>query len=92
MFWESCDVLKLGLWRRVGTGDSINILRDPWLPCRADPYVHPTHPALVNKYVLSSLKMGAREREMEVITYLFNDRDASLISSITISYNLQLRG
>lgn len=44
---ETQSMLKQGLSCRIGDGQQINILGDPWLPSTDDPYVHSSNKALV---------------------------------------------
>lgn len=40
------DLVKFGSWWRVGSGDQIHVLRQPWLPDTDQPYVTSDHTCL----------------------------------------------
>lgn len=48
---EAQVILKQGVVRRVGIGETVDALKDPWLPDAEDPFVHTNHEAIQNKIV-----------------------------------------
>lgn len=51
-------MLKQGIARRVGDGESVSVLQDPWLPSDVDPYIHTESEALKGKMVSSLMWTG----------------------------------
>ncbi|XP_074360254.1 putative mitochondrial protein AtMg00310 [Apium graveolens] len=43
---EAQVLLKKGAVRRIGSGETVSIENDPWLPHKEDPYIHTSHEAL----------------------------------------------
>lgn len=72
----------------MGSGDSINILNEPWLPCLDDPYVHTKHEAIDNKMVRALMITGEDSWDVDLINDIFEARDANLILSIPIRSHL----
>uniref|UniRef100_A0A803PUD0 Reverse transcriptase domain-containing protein n=1 Tax=Cannabis sativa TaxID=3483 RepID=A0A803PUD0_CANSA len=83
--FEAKDVVKYGARRSIGTGQTISILNDPWLPDSSNPYVQSTHPALVDQQVDSLMCMEGHSWDLEVLDDLFVARDRDLIISIQLS-------
>lgn len=54
---EAQVLLKQSEVRRVGSGNSVDILKDPWIPQDDDPYVHTVHVALNGWRKLWNLKV-----------------------------------
>lgn len=82
---EVRDVGRMGARRRVGNGEEINIINDPWLPCEDNLRVTCVHPSLVGKNVSTLFETGTLAWDKDLVLDLFNRRDAELISSITLS-------
>lgn len=53
--FESQTLIKQGIGCRVGNGQTISIIEDPWLPMESDTYVHTDNPALHGQKVSSLL-------------------------------------
>ncbi|XP_062116553.1 uncharacterized protein LOC133830553 [Humulus lupulus] len=85
--WEIKDLVQCGARYRVGNGESIDILRDPWLQEKENPFVSSRHPALLGAKVSSLLKLDRDGWDMDVVNDLFNRRDAKCILSIPINPN-----
>ncbi|KAK1400041.1 hypothetical protein POM88_009904 [Heracleum sosnowskyi] len=82
---EAREVVRMGARRRVGNGEEINIINDPWLPCEDNPRVTTAHPSLVDKNVSTLFETGILAWDKDLVHDLFNRRDAELILSITLS-------
>lgn len=82
---EAQVLLKKGAVRRVGSGSTVDILNDPWLPHSTDPYVHTKHPALNGSKVDALLIPGQNEWDEDLVKDIFVERDARLILSIPLS-------
>ncbi|KAL8100419.1 hypothetical protein AgCh_032616 [Apium graveolens] len=76
-------LLEKQAWR-VGNGQSISILNDPWLPDAHDPYIHSYSEAFINQNVSSLMVTGEHVWDVELISDMFIDRDAELILSIPL--------
>lgn len=84
------EVLKIGARRRVGNGLDINIMGEPWLPCKDDPYVHSNHPGLKNRKVVDLFQMDILQWDTDIIHDMFTSRDSSLILSVPLLASKQL--
>lgn len=80
----SQELLKEGLGCRVGSGENINILHEPWLPCDRDPYIRTENEALKGNKVSSLMSTDQESWDMDLIHDIFNTRDANLILSIPV--------
>lgn len=81
---ESQNLLKNGVIRRVGNGSTVDILKDPWLPCDEDPYVRTDHEALKGNMVSSLMAMDQEAWDTDLVKDIFESRDANLILSIPV--------
>lgn len=64
---ETQEILKKDTGRRVGSGNNIDVLHDPWLPCVDDPYIHTIHEALDGKKVSSLMEIDQSRWDIELI-------------------------
>lgn len=80
---EAQVLLKQGAVRRVGSGKTVNITQDPWLPS-SDPYVHTDHEAIRNKIVDALMCTNQIEWDVDLVKDIFSERDAQLILSIPL--------
>uniref|UniRef100_A0A803NYG4 Reverse transcriptase domain-containing protein n=1 Tax=Cannabis sativa TaxID=3483 RepID=A0A803NYG4_CANSA len=83
--WQAKDIVKLGARRTIGSGTTASILSHPWLPDNSNPYVTTTHPSLLNRMVNSLFEMDATSWDRDLVTDIFNMRDASLIFGLPLS-------
>ncbi|XP_074368968.1 uncharacterized protein LOC141708989 [Apium graveolens] len=81
---EAQVLLKQGAARRVGTGSTINILNDPWLPDK-DPYVHTVHEALNHNTVNVLMNSESNSWHTDLVRDIFVERDVNLILSIPLN-------
>lgn len=72
---EAQVILKQGAVRQVGTCTTISITKDPWLP-NDDPYVHTDNEAIRNSTVDALMIPGQCVWDVDVIKYVFLERDA----------------
>nr|XP_017221408.1 PREDICTED: uncharacterized protein LOC108198150 [Daucus carota subsp. sativus] len=86
---ETQEMLKKDTDRRVGSGNSVDVLQDPWLPCVDDPYIHTIQEALVGKKVSSLMETDQSRWNMELISDIFIERDANLILSIPLQRSME---
>lgn len=81
----SQSLLKKGSGCRVGNGQTINILEDPWLPVEDNAYIH-TRSETLQGHVVSSLMESTHIRwEEDLILDVFERRDANIILSIPLN-------
>ncbi|XP_060972201.1 uncharacterized protein LOC133038159 [Cannabis sativa] len=81
---EAQLLLKKGAAIRVGSGASVNILNDPWLPDNSDPFVHTVSKSLIDKKVYQLMSIDQDQWDMDILNDIFNERDINLIVSIPI--------
>ncbi|XP_074370739.1 uncharacterized protein LOC141711921 [Apium graveolens] len=84
---EAQELVRKGIARRVGNGSTVDITKDPWLPCVEDPYIHTEHEALKGSMVSSLMEMDQDRWNEELLKDIFVQRDISLILSIPINRN-----
>ncbi|XP_062088870.1 uncharacterized protein LOC133795435 [Humulus lupulus] len=82
---EAQSIIQQGTSVCVGSGNTVSILADPWLPCLEDPLVQSSHPTLVNQSVDSLMIPGQAAWDEELVLDLFNARDADLILGIPLN-------
>uniref|UniRef100_A0A803Q3L9 Reverse transcriptase zinc-binding domain-containing protein n=1 Tax=Cannabis sativa TaxID=3483 RepID=A0A803Q3L9_CANSA len=82
---EAKDLIIKGGRILVGSGETISITRDPWLPDMENPFITSFHPSFCDKDVKCLLTMDGKNWDYEIINDLFNDRDKDLILTIPIS-------
>lgn len=82
---EAQNVLKAGAVRLVGDGTTISVLSDPWLPHPTNAFVTTNSEALHGVTVNSLFEIGEQKWDEELISDIFEDRDASLILSIPLN-------
>lgn len=66
----------------MGSGQTVSILANLWLPDMNNAFVESRHPALVNTSIVSLITVSRKEWDTEVITDLFGSRDQAFIHSI----------
>ena len=83
--WESISLVRGGAGVRVGLGDAVNVLEDPWLPVDM-PFVETRGDWLVGKTVAQLMVPGQLEWDLELLRDVFTERDATIISSIPLDH------
>ncbi|KAL8098853.1 hypothetical protein AgCh_031539 [Apium graveolens] len=67
---------------RVGNGESIKIVGQPWLTVADNPYITTVSPAIDHNYVSSLMCVDRREWDIDVIKDIFNNRDQQRILDV----------
>ncbi|XP_030503857.1 uncharacterized protein LOC115719087 [Cannabis sativa] len=82
------DTVKLGLRKGIGSGLTVQITTDPWLPIldRASPV--PTVPGLENFTVSSLFQIHSRSWDAEIVNDIFTPDDAATILGIQIKQSV----
>ncbi|KAM6596482.1 hypothetical protein CsatA_007006 [Cannabis sativa] len=83
--WSSQSLVKLGARRTIGTGESNNILKHPWLPDPTNPYVTSLEIGHANQMVSSILEIYSKAWDTPLVNDMFNKQDAELIIGIPSS-------
>ncbi|XP_060968285.1 uncharacterized protein LOC133035872 [Cannabis sativa] len=83
--WSAQNLVKLGCRRTIGNGITTNILKHPWLPDLANPYVSSVAMGLENHTVSSLLDTHDTSWDYSLVNDMFNPRDAHLILGIPLS-------
>ncbi|KAM6560015.1 hypothetical protein CsatA_029254 [Cannabis sativa] len=65
---EAQHLIREGVHWCVGNGEDINILDEPWLPIKENPYVSSLHPALFNVRVSNLLSRGCLPTKLQLRT------------------------
>uniref|UniRef100_A0A803Q767 RNase H type-1 domain-containing protein n=1 Tax=Cannabis sativa TaxID=3483 RepID=A0A803Q767_CANSA len=74
----------MGARWRIGSGISIPVLNQSWLPSKDNPYVSSSHEALRHCIVFNLLQVGNMCWDEEVLEDLFESRDVDLIGNIPL--------
>ena len=88
--WKSIigarDVIRKGMVRRIGDGNSVRVKEDKWLPQRdSRSIISPLPTILLETRVSSLIEANRREWKTEVIQELFLLSEASVIMGIPLS-------
>lgn len=81
---EAQGLVTAGIRWRVGSGESIGVLRQPWLVESDNPYIISVSPSLNNASVASLIDMNCREWDQDILKDLFNDRDQLCINKVVV--------
>lgn len=76
---EAQDLLRTGVSKRVGNGLSTDIMKDPWLACDIDPYIHTDHDAIKGQMVSCLMSTANEGWDADLVRDIFNERDTGLI-------------
>lgn len=76
------DVVSSGVRWRIGTGESIQILGQPWLTDKVNPFITTASQSIENTTVKSLMCVDKKEWDMEVVCDIFNVRDQNCILNI----------
>ncbi|KAL8092159.1 hypothetical protein AgCh_034453, partial [Apium graveolens] len=74
---------------RVGDGQHIQILGQPWLVTEVNPFITSNIQPLQNQVVASLIKVGAKEWDLEVVADVLNERDQNCVLAVPISNSNQ---
>uniref|UniRef100_A0A803QSW0 Reverse transcriptase domain-containing protein n=1 Tax=Cannabis sativa TaxID=3483 RepID=A0A803QSW0_CANSA len=80
------DVVKMGLQKCIGSGTTVRITEDHWLPIVNRPTPVPVTPGLENFNVSSLFQVGSLNWDVDVVRDLFSPTDAAVILGIPISH------
>ena len=88
-FWNSREVLQLGLQWRVGDGKHISIWDDWWIPTKQPHLISPPVMSVnIGEYrkVADLMEIQPRRWKIEVLNQLFSEYVTKKIMSIPLSY------
>ncbi|KAL8147598.1 hypothetical protein AgCh_005064 [Apium graveolens] len=81
---EAKNVILTGSSWRVGTGNDIDIIGQPWLGNKENAFVTTVSPSIINQKISSLMCAGTRNWDWEVIADIFNNRDQESIQATII--------
>ncbi|KAM6569414.1 hypothetical protein CsatB_017399 [Cannabis sativa] len=82
---EAQDLIRQGTRWCIFNGEKINVLQEPWLPSEDDPFVHSSHPSLIEAKVCNLMVMEGGSWDAEIVIDLFNEREQQLILDIPLT-------
>ncbi|XP_074327790.1 uncharacterized protein LOC141665702 [Apium graveolens] len=82
-------ILRQGLGRRVGDGNSVQILNEPWLPSIDNPYVSTESTDIEGHTVSMLMAPNERKWDEDLVKHLFTQRDVNLILATPLSDNIE---
>lgn len=85
---EAKEVILAGSRWRIGTGNDIAIIGQPWLENKGNRFVTNSSPSIVNQSVNSLMSIGQKECDWDLITDIFNERDWQCIQVTQIETGL----
>ncbi|KAL8131281.1 hypothetical protein AgCh_007272 [Apium graveolens] len=83
--WEAKHVIAAGMRWKIGSGNSVNILDQPWLLDDHNPFITSAVQGLENYKVSALMAMDHRGWDEEILRDLFNTRDQQCIRRITLT-------
>ncbi|XP_060969649.1 uncharacterized mitochondrial protein AtMg00310-like [Cannabis sativa] len=87
--WTTQSLLRSGVRKIIGSGDTVSILNHPWLPVQDNPYVSTIHPGLTS-HVSSLFHVHSHSWDYDLVRDMFNNRDADIILGIPLSSNVSI--
>lgn len=81
------DISAGSRWR-VGNRMDIQILNQPWLNDRDNPYFSTISLALLNQKVVSLFHTGTKDRDLEILSDIFEFRDHQAILNTVVEHDL----
>lgn len=69
---ESQTIIKQGIGCKVGNGQSISILKDPWLPLTNEAYIHTQSDSLKGQMVSSLMSLDSNEWVTDLVIDIFD--------------------
>lgn len=73
------DVLLAGARWRIGSGEDIKIVGQPWLQDEANPCITTVSQSILNQTVSSLMVVGRREWDTDIVCDIFNEGDTNAI-------------
>lgn len=81
------QLVKMGARRRIGSGSSVKIFRDPWLNDPLNPYIESSPTEGFESAIVDSLRsVDSGEWDMDILSDLFNSRDIEVILYVPLSH------
>lgn len=77
-------MVLIGVRWRIGTGEEINIMGQPWLLDDDNPFITIVSQSIENNNVTSLMCVDRRDWNVEVIRDIFNERDQEYILDILL--------
>lgn len=77
--FEAKQILTEGIRWRIGNGEKINILRQPWLLNDDHPFITSNNQAIEHKTVASLLCTDRKQWDVDLVEDIFNRRDRDCI-------------
>lgn len=81
---EAKQMIFDGFRWRVGDGNDIRILDQPWLLDKGNPFITSDPEPLKEKKVMSLMRSDKKEWDLEVLQDVLNERDQSQVLNITL--------
>lgn len=85
--WEAKHVISAGMRWKIGSGNSVNIIGQPWLFDDNNPFITSSVQGLENRKVSDLMTMEYRAWEEEILRDMFNVRDQQCIRSVPLNEN-----
>ncbi|KAL8124124.1 hypothetical protein AgCh_011939 [Apium graveolens] len=85
--WEARHVISAGMRWKIGSGNSVNIIGQPWLLDEHNPYITSSAQGLENFKVSALMSMEHRGWDEEILVDMFNAHDQQCIRRIQLPEN-----
>lgn len=85
---KAISVISAGLVWRIRTRKEIQILAQPWLNDKENPFVVTESPVLIIQKVASLLQRGSKSWDADIIRDIFNERDQHCITNTVVEHDL----
>ena len=83
------DLLLKGAWWRVGSGDTISVWNDAWLPSTTHPRIEAqVVPGFEDMKVSALIDLATKKWDLNMLNGLFTTQEVELISSIPLCPNV----
>ena len=83
------DLLLKGAWWRVGSGDTISVWNDAWLPSTTHPRIEAqVVPGFEDMKVSTLIDLATKKWDLNMLNGLFTTQEVELISSIPLCPNV----
>ncbi|KAL8125183.1 hypothetical protein AgCh_012747 [Apium graveolens] len=83
--WEAKYMIAEGMRWKIGLGNSVNIVGQPWLLDENNPFVTSTVQGLQNHKVSLLMSMDHRGWDEEILSDMFHTRDQQCIRRINLT-------
>ncbi|XP_074373804.1 putative mitochondrial protein AtMg00310 [Apium graveolens] len=85
--WEAKQVISAGMRWKIGSGNAVDIIGQPWLLDDNNPFITSDIRGLKNHKVSALMVDNQREWDEEILRDMFNDRDQQCIRRIRPNVN-----